>query len=208
MNGVTYVRVERVCGHNDKIKSGNSKEQLIYDYNVMIGGEWRAIFVKKVHALGYEIRDIDRNPIGKMDRHGRPESQWDSEVKSKAEFDTKVVDFTNAGYIPTAEQLAAKRQARKDAAERREKLARDQWKIDRQMHAGPELYEALKLMVADYYEEMENEYSLSKADVDGDKEHHLCLHAANAALAKADVPFPTDDNQIEQALYRVDRMPV
>lgn len=139
---VEFVRVERDCPRNSETRAAGATRGIIYDYNVLIGGEHRATMCSEASlGRGYRLYDADHRPIV------APNRTWATHlgetVEKKADFEPIVSEYLAVGRIPTLAQMADLRQKEQETAlaERRERL--DKAREFRINSHGIELYNAL-----------------------------------------------------------------
>jgi hypothetical protein len=122
MTNIKFIRIIRKCGHNEHLIRAGETAGLIYDFEVEIAGERRALFSRRSFSTGYELYDADHRPIVTGGRtHAK---HLGDECPNKASFEPMIAEYLAAGHIPTIAQMAAKRaaeaadQAAAEAAER------------------------------------------------------------------------------------------
>jgi hypothetical protein len=143
MATIKFERVERDCGYNKQTKAdyaaSSSRPRLIYDFHVMIDGEYRCKFVREYTGKGYHLQDADYRPIAPP----LPHYATGRKVASQAQFESTIAELLEADKIPTLERMAELRD-REDQEKRRKQLER---RDDRRAHIlaqhGVELYNAL-----------------------------------------------------------------
>lgn len=142
MPTITFTRIERDCPAN---KNGRNpptgrNRQLIYDYNVLIGGEHRLTMQRIYTGKGYEISDADGRPIGA--------SEWrkniGQKVDTQGDFEEAVTTLLKKGLIPTLAEMADKRVAEQAERERKAAEEVEAQRVQRIQRAGVNLYVALK----------------------------------------------------------------
>lgn len=134
-------KVKRVCSFNDDVAAGKTKSHFIYDFNVLIDGEYRAQFRPGLYN-GYNLNDPDRFSIKGATDHGR----WDrkSDVASQAEFQSKIESCLERGLIPTIAQLEAARLARQQKADAEDAARAEANRIYQIKETGLEMLAELK----------------------------------------------------------------
>jgi hypothetical protein len=142
-------REARDCPHNDEVRAkGRSLggSRILYDYKILIEGEFRAYaFGNGSGQRGFRLYDANRDPIV-LSQH-QPH-HLGAEIDKKDDIIPIAAIALELGKIPTLDQLAANRVAKKEARNEtaRMEFARrvNGWK----RHYGPELYQALVEIIA------------------------------------------------------------
>lgn len=137
---IEFKKVKRDCKYNRDLDAEGARRGFLYDYHVEIEGEHRATWVdvqrRRRYGYRWEMRDIDGYAIW-FDEHNRA---W---AKTKDEFASMTRDALSSGVIPTAEQIDAKRAARRQAENEAAAAALAKRRLDAKRRAAPAMYDAL-----------------------------------------------------------------
>lgn len=144
MPNIQLEKFARVCPYNDEAPAKGKR--LLYDFQILIDGEIRAIArANGARERGYRLCDANIDPIILSDHQPR---HLGAEIDRKDDIIPIVALALCAGKIPTFDQLATNRAAKKEAkneAARMEFARRvNGWK----RHYGPELHQALTEIIA------------------------------------------------------------
>lgn len=106
MAKIKFERVERVCGWNQEQRAKQAagtlegRIDLLYDFNVIIDGEHRAIWSRRAAMMrGYTLQDANHAPIDGYGYQGR-------KVESQDRFEPVISELLDADKIPTMAELA------------------------------------------------------------------------------------------------------
>lgn len=174
MVAINIERVKRQCQYNDNVSSGRIKGHPIYDWDVLIDGEYRAQFRPGVYK-GYDLFDPDGFNIKGASQ--RSSFVRRSDVGAKAEFEGKILECLDKLLIPTLAQLAAARAKRQQEQDARDDARMEIMRVKRIQAAGPELLDALKAMVLVHRQQ--DTFGVMPAD------KAIAYGQAEAAIAKA-----------------------
>lgn len=144
-DNITFERFERDCGFNQNERQRSNNPRLLYDFKVVIDGEWRAI-LKRGIGRGYEIYDADHRPIHGRNRSTHYAKHLGEEVEKQADFFQFVSDLLVMGRIPTLAEMAEKREQEAARAKEIDRQARQNIRNRVASAHGPELLEMLKLV--------------------------------------------------------------
>jgi hypothetical protein len=147
MPNIDIEREARDCPYNDDVRTKGrslSGSRILYDYKILIDGEFRAYALGNGSGQrGFRLHDANRDPIHINNHEPR---HLGAELNRIGNIIPVVA--ANLDKIPTLDQLAANRAAKKEAkneAARMEFARRvNGWK----RHYGPELYQALSEIIA------------------------------------------------------------
>lgn len=140
---ITFERIIRDCPHNQNLQRDGITKGLIYDFNVMIGGEHRATMKRNFRGTGYNVYDPDHQPIKMVDNHRDAYP-----VRSQAEFERDINLLWSKDRIPSLAQLEEARAERQRKKEEREAEEAERDRLWRIKKAGPDLFKALEEIAA------------------------------------------------------------
>lgn len=164
---ITFKRVIRDCPHNQNLQANGETKGLIYDFNVMIGGEHRAIMKRNYRGNGYNVYDPDHQSIKVADDH---RSAYP--VRDQSQFEHVINMLWSKDRIPSLAQLEEARAERQRKADehKAEEIERDRiWRIK---DAGPDLLVALEAIL----------FQVAQGKV---LERDACITQARAVVAAA-----------------------
>lgn len=145
---VSFPRIERDCPHNTMARAGQKDRQIIYDFNVVVDGELRAFWFKEHGSRKYRLLTPrpEAIPIQKVpgDHHTTVE------VETQADFHKTINSMLDEGELPTLADLENAKRIRAETKANQEQLQRDQDRLERIEKAGPDLLNALNLLLADW----------------------------------------------------------
>ena len=148
MTTIKFERFERVCGHNKTARENGELSRIIYDWKVLIDGEYRAKLERySGSSQGYTVQDVDGDPIdppAKGYRIGR-------RIPNQSLFVTVIEDMLANELIPTLEQIEAKRAEKQAKIDKRKAEQAEQYRLNTIQQAGTFLYAALKLAQAEIH---------------------------------------------------------
>ncbi len=125
---IKFKREIRECGHNKTIIDKGETTDLIYDYQVLINGEYRGKFCPYHRQRKYDLRSADGYHSIKYRDPERSEPVGVT-VTSKAEFVPMIEHLLSTGEMPTMEQLATMAQARLDEIKEKEDAAAERQRV-------------------------------------------------------------------------------
>lgn len=95
MPDIKFERFVRDCAYNQQ------SDRKIYDFRVIIDGEFRALLIRHAACRGYNLTDIDGRTIER-----KPGNPWSRvEILSKAMFRMGILAVLTEGLIPDAQTL-------------------------------------------------------------------------------------------------------
>lgn len=148
MPKIEFIREERDCGHNKDLRADGVTRGILYDWKVMIDGEYRALLHRVSHSNYYEVIAAGRRSFDPI-KEGAGWSARTARVGKKADFEAKISELLERGKIPTLQQMADQRAAYvRDRLARRAERREDR-RIRQIESAGVALYEALKAIIED-----------------------------------------------------------
>jgi len=115
---IKFERIERPCPHNKHLRDAMgamTPRGLIYDFNVMIGGELRAVLRRKMIGTGYDLCD----PDGRGIKDPEFTSRHAAEVDRQSDFELFISEYLAAGRIPTLRRAARRRRPGEGRPDRR-----------------------------------------------------------------------------------------
>jgi hypothetical protein len=135
-------REARDCPHNTEVRANGRSlggSRILYDYKILIDGEFRAIALGNGSGQrGFRLHDANRDPII-LSKH-QPH-HLGAEIDRKDDIIPAI--STNLDKIPTLDQLAANRAAKKQARNNAIQLEYTRRVAGWKRHYGVELHSAL-----------------------------------------------------------------
>lgn len=102
----TFERVVRDCPHND---SCTDARQIIYDFDVIIAGERRAVLRRNVHGRGYDVVDAELEAIYVRPVPPNTNAYYhQAKVEKQADFVSAIDGLLLSNRIPTVEDTKAR----------------------------------------------------------------------------------------------------
>lgn len=149
-----FERVLRDCDYNKRLQAeyagSGTAPHLIYDFKVLINGEFRALLNRRTAGPGYVVYDADHQPIAPVRNVGRTIVYGGHAIEfisKQSGFEFAIQRLLTEGAIPTLGELVV-RQEQREAAERKALADREERvRVDRIKDAGVDLYEALKALL-------------------------------------------------------------
>lgn len=179
MAKIEFERIERACPYNTSLRAKGDSRGILYDFNVMVDGEHRAIIRRKAYSVGYDLKDADNRPIHDVYQNG-DRSRGAMTLSSQATFRPIIIEMLNNGRIPTLAAMADWREAEAAEAARRKANEIEAERISTIQRAAVDLYDALKAVAIHF-----NPVDATTAAIQ---------QQVYAAIAKAeDVPRGDDD---------------
>lgn len=152
MPTIKFERFERECGHNEQARKDGS--QLLYDYRVIIDGEFRALWSRQSYASRdelYRLYDPDHRPI--LIDPEQYHKHMGAPVPNKAAFEAAIAEALAGNRIPTLAQLAeltkAEERARLAALVKAQEVLREN-RIESAAQALFDALEAAAVFKADF----------------------------------------------------------
>ena len=136
---IEFQKVERDCPHNKNIRSWLSIGTIIYDFIILIDGEYRAKWGRR--RRGYGRGYVLETPNGDLILD---EKNYRSESDSQAKFKNYVEWALTNGHIPTLAQLEQMRLKNEAAEKAKQEQLHEEARLEKIRNAAPELLEALK----------------------------------------------------------------
>lgn len=141
MATIKFERFERDCQYNERCRKDGGR--FIYDYRVMIDGEFRAVLSRDL-GNKYELYDAEHRPIHLGEGNWYPK-HIGSKIGHKKDFQGAISVALADNKIPTLAQLAELQQAEDFADAKAAADQREAERVRRIRAAAVDLYDVLKL---------------------------------------------------------------
>ena len=141
---IEFVRVERNTTWNQNLRKEGKTRGIIYDFDVLIGGERRAIWKRISFGNYYELFDGDHRRLMTRGEPGRVWSIRQIEVRSQERFAAVIESALMDDLIPTLAEMARLRLIEEAWGEHKARLQAEEDRIERIRSAAVPMYKALQ----------------------------------------------------------------
>jgi hypothetical protein len=138
---IAFERFERDNDYNKNCRAKGRNRDIIYDFKVLVDGEWRAIWSRIFSGKGYELRDPDHRPIKERPPEGRSWTTYAVTVARQAEFANCIERCLIEDLIPTLDEMARLRLIEEALKEHHKRIQAEQDRVHRIELAAVPLYQ-------------------------------------------------------------------